>query len=189
MYIRVTCSSQPDGVDAIALRPQTVLSEVPRPSRTRTEPGSPTCPCPPPLLSQTTVEPLRVSPPKAVARSFPGSADPRDAGIVLGRSPRHAGRALLIDDSDHHVLVATPPGGGKTTGPILGTLLTNTRDSAFVLDPKAELWTVSAGWRHYNGHCCLRFAPATGNGLPWNLFDEIPKGHEEIRPSASSPRA
>lgn len=114
-------------------------------------------------------------------RTLPGSVDPRDSGIVLGRSLPGAGRALLIDDSDHHALVVIPPGGGKTTGPVLGTLLTATRDSAFVLDPKAELWTLSAGWRTARGHRCLRFAPATGEGLPWNVFDEIPKGPEEIR--------
>lgn len=102
-------------------------------------------------------------------------------GILLGRWPPSRRGALLRDDSEHHVLVTIPPGGGKTTGPILGTLLTDADSSAFVVDPKAELWSLSAGWRARQGQRCLRFSPSTGEGLRWNVLDEIDPGPGEIR--------
>ena len=100
-------------------------------------------------------------------------------GVVLGSTSSLLGRRPLTDRSSDHVLVVMPPGGGKTTGPITGSLL-NLRGSALVLDPKAELWALSAGWVAQHG-LAIRFAPHLGGKTCcWNPLAEIPKGPEEV---------
>lgn len=101
-------------------------------------------------------------------------------GLVLGAVPRGRGRDLLTDRSRQHALIVMPPGGGKTTGPIATTLLNTPEDSALVLDPKGELYDLTAGWRASRGQRIVRFAPVAG-GLHgrWNPLDEIPRGGDE----------
>jgi type IV secretion system protein VirD4 len=102
-----------------------------------------------------------------------------EEGLHLGHfDPEH--RRSLTDGSDHHVLVFAPPGVGKTTALVIPTLL-RMRSSAWVLDPKGELWEATAEWRRRElGHECLRFAPADSVVPGWNPLLEIPRGPGDI---------
>lgn len=103
-------------------------------------------------------------------------------GFVLGAWRGSGGDPQpVVDRSDQHALIVIPPGGGKTSGPILTTLLTDVSASAFVIDPKGELWARSAGWRFQQGQRCLRFAPHGAETLRWNPMAEIPAGAEEVK--------
>ena len=64
-------------------------------------------------------------------------------GVLLGAAGTDE---LIIDDRPGHVLVASPTGGGKGLGPMMGTLLNN-KDSVFVTDIKGELFEKTAGFR------------------------------------------
>ena len=79
-------------------------------------------------------------------------ADAREAGLFAARGEGlHLGyldpgcRRPLTDASDHHVLCFAPPGMGKTTALVIPTLL-ELRSSAWVLDPKGELWESTAAF-------------------------------------------
>ena len=101
-------------------------------------------------------------------------------GVVLGSRPSLFGAQPVTDRSADHVLVVMPPGGGKTTGPIAGSLL-NLDSSAVVLDPKGELWNLTAGWRRDAGHRLVRFAPHQGRATcRWNPLGEIRRGDGEV---------
>jgi type IV secretion system protein VirD4 len=93
-------------------------------------------------------------------------------------------RRPLTDASDHHVLCFAPPGMGKTTALVIPTLLELT-SSAWVLDPKGELWEATAGWRrHHLGHECLRYAPTDPETPAWNPLLEIPLGPGDVAAAA-----
>ncbi len=102
-------------------------------------------------------------------------------GFVLGAWRGGRAPQVVVDASDHHALIVIPPGGGKTSGPILTTLLTDVSASAFVVDPKGELWARSAGWRFEQGQRCLRFAPNSDRTLRWNCMAEIPRSAAEVK--------
>ena len=108
-------------------------------------------------------------------------------GIVLGQIQHVGRRERIIDGSDHHVLLVMPPGAGKTTGPVISTLL-NTPSTALILDPKAELWTSTAGWRAKIGHRCIRFSPTTSSEPAWNPLDSVERGSGEIAEVATLAR-
>lgn len=93
-------------------------------------------------------------------------------GVVLGRHGDGVRGQPLTDRSADHVLVVMPPGGGKTTGPIAGTLL-NTLHPSLVIDPKGELWALTAGWRHQQGHTIVRFDPTAASTDRWNPLGEV----------------
>lgn len=91
-------------------------------------------------------------------------------GIVLGR----LGRRLIVDRSEHHLLLSLATGAGKTTGPIINTALANTTDSMLILDPKSEIYKATAAFRIAAGHRCFRFDPANPDRTDrWNPFDEV----------------
>ncbi len=101
-------------------------------------------------------------------------------GVYLGVFP-HRGRELPItDDSQHHTLFVMPSGAGKSAGHIIPSLLTRSH-SAFVLDPKGELYDATAGWRAAQGHRILRLAPLEGldKADRWNPLLEIERGPED----------
>jgi type IV secretion system protein VirD4 len=109
----------------------------------------------------------------------------KPGGIFLGTF-RHGGRThQLTDDSNHHTLFVMPSGAGKTAGHIIPSLLTRMH-SAFVLDPKGELYNATAGWRASQGHRCIRLAPldgaksTLGPGERWNPLLEIEPGGDDI---------
>lgn len=101
-------------------------------------------------------------------------------GVVLGCRRSWLGTTPLTDRSQDHVLLMMTTGAGKTTGPIASTLL-NTLDTALVLDPKGELWNLTAGWRKRQGHHVVRFDPlGLGANCSWNPLDEIDSGEDEV---------
>lgn len=103
-------------------------------------------------------------------------------GLVLGAIRRGRRPEALTDRSGQHALVVMPPGAGKTTGPVASSLLNTPQHSALVLDPKGELFELTAGWRKSVGHQIVRFAPHDGTGemSPWNPLQEVPRGDREI---------
>jgi type IV secretory pathway TraG/TraD family ATPase VirD4 len=74
----------------------------------------------------------------------------RSGGIFLGAFPHRGRHRWITDDSEHHTLFVMPSGAGKSAGHIIPSLLTRTH-SAFVLDPKGELYAATAGWRAAKG--------------------------------------
>lgn len=110
--------------------------------------------------------------------------DLKKAGMFEPEGTRLAGyerRGLqpLYDASDHHVLLLMPSGAGKTSGPIVSTLLTNL-DSAVVLDPKREIYQLTAGWRRDRGHRILYFSPSARSTQRWNPLAELSPGEDEL---------
>lgn len=104
---------------------------------------------------------------------------PREAGVHLGYLDPGC-RRPLTDASDHHVLVFAPPGVGKTTALVIPTLL-HMEASAWVLDPKGELWDATAEWRRRElRHRCVRYAPTDPASPAWNPLAEIPLGAGDI---------
>lgn len=103
-------------------------------------------------------------------------------GLVLGALGRGRRPFALTDRSGQHALVVMPPGAGKTTGPIASSLLNTPEHSALVLDPKGELFELTAGWRASQGHRVIRFAPHGGTAAsrPWNPLAEVARGEREI---------
>lgn len=101
-------------------------------------------------------------------------------GVVLGCRRTLFGLTPLTDRSEDHVLLMMSTGAGKTTGPIASTLL-NTNSPALVLDPKGELWELTAGWRRQQGQHVVRFDPlGRGPHSSWNPLEEIERGRDEI---------
>jgi type IV secretion system protein VirD4 len=105
----------------------------------------------------------------------------RPGGVYLGAFRAHGRQYTLTDDSQHHTLFVMPSGAGKTAGHIIPSLLTRTH-SAFVLDPKGELYDATAGWRAAQGHRCIRLAPLEDPALVdrWNPLDEIERGPQDV---------
>lgn len=102
----------------------------------------------------------------------------RGSGVRLGTFLCGSEKVLLHDASEDHVLLIMPTGAGKTTGHIIPTLLAS-KDSAFILDPKGELWETTAGWRAKYG-ACLSFSPTASDpeAARWNCLDEVRRGGE-----------
>ena len=105
-------------------------------------------------------------------------------GVVLGS---YRGRPLRTL-RDHHVLVFSPPGTGKSTVLAAPTLLT-WRGSVLVLDVKAELydWTASYRSRELGQHVCRLDLTAAERGplgesrrVRINPLLAIPRGVREV---------
>lgn len=85
---------------------------------------------------------------------------PPQSYVQLGRSQR-TGKPILLSETDqeHGVLVAAPPGTGKTTGIIYqGMYREEGHRSVFAIDPKQEIERDTAGWLAQH-HRILSFAP------------------------------
>lgn len=103
--------------------------------------------------------------------------------VVVGAWSDGTGVHYLRDTRDLHVLAYAPSGAGKSTCLIVPTLL-EWRDSVVVLDPKSELWNLTAGHRREAlGNRCLRFDPACvdGSAARYNPLLAIPRSREDVK--------
>ncbi|HEV3457426.1 MAG TPA: type IV secretory system conjugative DNA transfer family protein [Thermoanaerobaculia bacterium] len=99
-----------------------------------------------------------------------------EGGIVVGR----LGKRLLVDRKDRHALVYAPSGTGKSSCLVIPTLL-RWRGSALAFDIKGELWAKTAGYRHTQGECAIRFDPTLRQGsASYNPLLAIPRSPEDV---------
>ena len=91
-------------------------------------------------------------------------------GVVLGA----AGRRLLRDVGEGHVLAVGPPRSGKTAGIAIPTLLTY-RGSALVYDPKGEMAVVAGRFRAALGPVFV-LDPTSRDTARFNPLLEIREG-------------
>lgn len=96
-------------------------------------------------------------------------------GVILGR----AFGQLVIAPSPGNVIISAPPGGGKSTGIAIPTLLT-WPGSVLALDTKFELWQTTAGLRHKSGQKTYLFAPMTTNTHRYNPLEMLVAGPQLI---------
>src|SRR5580698_6422820 len=104
-------------------------------------------------------------------------------GLILGRTPRRGKRISLSRYT--HVSVTAPTGAGKGVSFVIPALLTYTRGSVFVFDPKGELFFATAAARQAMGQRVYVLDPfhvctAPGTGDCFNPLDCIPSGGELI---------
>ena len=99
-----------------------------------------------------------------------GQVATRGDGIVLGA----AGRRLLRDVGEGHVLAVGPPRSGKTAGIAIPTLLTY-RGSALVYDPKGEMAVVAGRIRAALGPVFV-LDPTSRDTARFNPLLEIREG-------------
>lgn len=98
---------------------------------------------------------------------------PKDSGVVIGSNPFD--NTLLLDDGPAHVFLAAPTRTGKGIGIIIPTGII-WQHSMFFFDPKAELWTATAGYRkNILGQKVMKFEPLCkdGSSASWNPYAEI----------------
>ena len=99
-----------------------------------------------------------------------GQVATRGDGVVLGA----AGRRLLRDVGEGHVLAVGPPRSGKTAGIAIPTLLTY-RGSALVYDPKGEMAVVAGRFRAALGPVFV-LDPTSRDTARFNPLLEIREG-------------
>ncbi len=99
------------------------------------------------------------------------------SGLILGRTPRRGKRISLSRYT--HVSVTAPTGAGKGVSFVIPALLTYTRGSVFVFDPKGELFFATAAARRAMGQRVYVLDPfhvctAPGTGDCFNPLDCLP---------------
>lgn len=97
------------------------------------------------------------------------------AGVYVGGWQDRRGRLhYLRHDGPEHVAAIAPTRSGKGVGLVLPTLL-SWPASVVAYDEKAELWQLTAGWRHRDaGNVVLRWQPGAVDGSAgFNFLDEI----------------
>lgn len=105
-----------------------------------------------------------------------------DEGLVLGRTTRKFLGifflcAYLRMNQALSVLCFAPPGSGKTAGLIIPSLLA-VRHSVIVMDPKGEIYDITARHRFKAfGSQIIRFEPGTPGSARWNPLSrkELPQ--------------
>jgi type IV secretion system protein VirD4 len=97
-----------------------------------------------------------------------------DGGCVIGDL---RGRLLCTTDL-RPTLVTGGTRSGKGRGHVVPSLL-SWSESVLVHDPKAELWSVTAGWRARFSHA-LAFNPRSRYSARWNPLAEIQPGPGEL---------
>ena len=109
--------------------------------------------------------------------------DKKQSGVVLGINPYT--RKLMLDDSNHHVLLAAPTRSGKGVNTILPTSLL-WKDSLFCFDYKGELYAETSGYRsQVLGQKIIKFSPSCDGGTShWNSLSEIRLRTKEEWPDA-----
>lgn len=92
-------------------------------------------------------------------------------GTVLGK----IGRRFVSYAGEAHGIIAGASDAGKTTGPVFGTLLTDTGRSVISYDPKAEMYAGTARWRSTFSET-LFFDPTNVDSVRFNPLAEIQIG-------------
>lgn len=91
-------------------------------------------------------------------------------GILLGVNP--ANGSYLTSYGQQFVMVAAPPGSGKTVSVVTPNLLSYP-DSAIINDPKFEGWEDTSGFRAAAGHKVFRFSPELLETHRWNPLSKL----------------
>ncbi|RYF45661.1 MAG: type IV secretory system conjugative DNA transfer family protein, partial [Cytophagaceae bacterium] len=90
--------------------------------------------------------------------------------ILIGKHPTK--NTFLATYGQTFVMLAAPPGSGKTVGVVIPNLLSYP-DSVVVNDPKFENWNTTAGFRAAAGHKVYRFSPERLETHRWNPLKQI----------------
>lgn len=90
------------------------------------------------------------------------------SGVILGEIDGQ----LMVESSDLHTLFAGATGSGKTSGPVICTLLSLTDRSVLVFDPKSELYQMSGKFRSSIGHA-FYFDPTERESARYNPLAEV----------------
>lgn len=95
------------------------------------------------------------------------------AGVYCGGfdDPETGRTEYLRHNGPEHICVLAPTRSGKGVGIVIPTLL-SWEHSAFIYDPKMELWAATAGYRSQHG-IVLCFDPADPLSCGWNPLQEI----------------
>lgn len=99
-------------------------------------------------------------------------------GLYIGAWEDTATKTIhyLRDKSGAHIAGIAPTRSGKGLGWVMPNLLSCT-DSAFICDPKGELWQLTAGWRKAIGQNVLRWQPGDPTlSCGFNFLEEIRLG-------------
>jgi type IV secretion system protein VirD4 len=98
-------------------------------------------------------------------------------GVYIGAWQDKAGRVHYIrHDGAEHVIAIAPTRSGKGVGLVIPTLL-SWPASTVVLDEKAELWPLTAGWRKSIGQTVLRWQPGSPDcSASFNFLSEVRLG-------------
>jgi type IV secretion system protein VirD4 len=91
-------------------------------------------------------------------------------GILIGKHPTK--NTFLASYGQTFVMLAAPPGSGKTVGVVTPNLLSYP-DSVVVNDPKFENWNTTAGFRAAAGHKVYRFSPERLETHRWNPLTQL----------------
>jgi type IV secretion system protein VirD4 len=90
--------------------------------------------------------------------------------ILIGKHPKK--NTFLASYGQTFVMLAAPPGSGKTVGVVTPNLLSYP-DSVVVNDPKFENWDTTAGFRAAAGHKVFRFSPERLETHRWNPLSAL----------------
>ncbi|KKY52127.1 type IV secretory system conjugative DNA transfer family protein [Pseudomonas amygdali] len=90
--------------------------------------------------------------------------------ILIGKHPTKD--TFLASYGQTFVMLAAPPGTGKTVGVVTPNLLSYP-DSVVVNDPKFENWRDTAGFRAAAGHKVYRFSPELLETHRWNPLSAL----------------
>jgi type IV secretion system protein VirD4 len=90
--------------------------------------------------------------------------------ILIGKHPTK--NTFLATYGQTFVMLAAPPGSGKTVGVVIPNLLSYP-DSVVVNDPKFENWDKTSGFRAAAGHKVYRFSPERLETHRWNPLKQI----------------
>ncbi|WP_449124733.1 type IV secretory system conjugative DNA transfer family protein [Pseudomonas viridiflava] len=92
--------------------------------------------------------------------------------ILIGKHPTKD--SFLASYGQSFVMLAAPPGSGKTVSVVIPNLLSYP-DSVVVNDPKFECWKATAGFRAAAGQKVLRFSPERLETHRWNPLSRLSK--------------
>ncbi|HDX6315316.1 TPA: type IV secretory system conjugative DNA transfer family protein [Campylobacter fetus subsp. venerealis] len=99
----------------------------------------------------------------------------KEKGVYIGGFQHEKMLYYLRHDGPEHVMVFAPTRSGKGVSLLLPTLL-SWEESALIFDIKAELWSLTAGWRQkYAKNKVLKLDPTCldDSAVKFNILEEI----------------